>query len=445
MLFRIFIISLCLGTAGFTYAEFYTYRVLSRSGSFYNAMELEFTPDSQKLLFTSKKGTLVIGVDAGRILYDKPVAAFSLAVTRDSKQALLASTKNVQAINLETGAVANIRWRLDSGYLGCLLAEEAGKLVLEAVNKGGPIEAAGIPVGSELIAVHEFGETKSVLGRGVDKASSMMRGPAGTRIGLTFIPRGKRGEKRYDLVRSRGNAEGGSVQFLPERPHREGAPCTIFTNGDYIVMLDAATGEVNSVLATEEVRMQGQRAISPDGKIFCTLGKRRSSGPTRHLIETYDLATRERLFTTPFDDSWSDVRFHPKTGEFLIGSHDSVYVMDPESKQIERQINLGWKPTLRADEAENGSTGWWLKETRGRSEHALLQSFDMSPEGILAVAAPSGEVATWSSETGEKLRQFNPPGRHKAEEVRLSADGKWIAYYVGGLLTLETVEPDPEE
>jgi len=265
------------------------------------------------------------------------------------------------------------------------------------------------------------------------------------------IPRGKRKEKQFELIRRRGEINDESIRFLAERPHRVGAPSTIFTKDNYLVFLDAANGELNSVLATEAIETSGLWAVSPDGKYFGAVGRRRGNGDTQYMVEVFDLATRERLFATPYDDSYREVRFSTDSKEFLIGSHDSVYVLDLKETEFAKQLNLGWKPTLRSeagDVSENagkGPTGWWLKETSGRSPNPLLTSFDLGADGMLAVGAPTGEVTLWSSETGEMIRQVTPPVGHKAEKVRISPDGKWIAYYVNGMLTLETVELDEED
>ncbi|MEM9353659.1 MAG: hypothetical protein AAGA92_11655 [Planctomycetota bacterium] len=426
-------------------ADFYTFRVLNRSGRAYTAKAMEFTPDSHKLLFTSGKGTMVLDVGGGRVLYEKPTAAFALGISRDSGMAILVSTRSTQALNLQTGAIARVGWRFDPGYLGLELNEVAGKLILSNFVAGGPLDQTGVPEESELVAVREFGRTNSVLGRGVKNANGLLNGPAGTRIDLTIIPRGKRNPKVFEVVRRRGDLSSGKARFLPERPHREGAPCVVFGSDEYVVLLDAASGDINSILALEETEQIGQRAMSPDGKRLASLGKRREKGKTRYLIETYDVATRQRLAATPFDDSWIQLRYNPTNGDLLVGSHDSVYVVGCKTHQIERQINLGWKPTIRDEAKVDDPDDWWVPQTRARSPKALLNSFDISPQGVLAVAAPSGEVATWSAESGDKLRQFAAPQNVEAEIVRLSPDGKWIAYYGGGELTLETVEPDPED
>ncbi len=440
-----------LAVASTASAEFYTIRVLNRSGRPYSSNRLEFTPDGEKLLLSSGKGTMLLAVDGCQVLHEKKIAPFTIAFSRDSSQVLMASTRYTQAMNLATGAIANIRWQLPPGKLGIVLEEQAGKLLIKSITPGSPAEGAGITLGSELLVVHEFGSRQSVLGRGVEKTIKLLQGPAGTSIGLTVIPRGKRREKRFNLVRRRGETNGSTVRFFPERPHRAGAPSTIFSKNNYLVFLDAANGELNSIIATEEIKADGLKAISPDGKYFGAVGRRREKGETQFLVEVFDLATRKRLFATPYDDSYREVMFSSDSKDFLIGSHDSVYVLDLAETEFSKQLNLGWKPTLRtdvddgSDTTEQGPTGWWLKQTSGRSPNPLLTSFDLGAEGVLAVGAPTGEVTLWSAATGEKIRQVAPPVGHKAEKVRISPDGKWIAYYVNGVLTLETIEPDSED
>ena len=172
-------------------ADFYTIRVLNRSGRPYSSNKLEFTPNGEKLLLSSGKGTMLLAVDGCQVLYEKKIAPFTIAFSRDSSQALMASSRYTQAMNLTTGAIANIRWQLPPGKLGVTLEEQAGKLLIKSISPGGPAEEAGVSLGSELLAVHEFGSRQPVLGRGVEKAIKLLQGPAGTSIGLTVIPRGK--------------------------------------------------------------------------------------------------------------------------------------------------------------------------------------------------------------------------------------------------------------
>ena len=183
-----------LSTASIANAEFYTTRVLNRSGRPYSSNELEFTPNSEKLLLSSGKGTMVLAVDGCRALFEQKIAPFTIAFSRDSSQVLMASSRYTQAMNLTTGAIANIRWQLPSGKLGITLEEQAGKLLITSITPDSPAEKVGITVGSELLTLHEFGSRQSVLGRGVKKTLELLQGPAGTRVAMTVLPRGKRNE-----------------------------------------------------------------------------------------------------------------------------------------------------------------------------------------------------------------------------------------------------------
>ena len=91
------------------------------------------------------------------MLQTPKIAPFTVAFSRDSSQVLMASNRYTQAMNLTTGAIANIRWQLPTGLLGVTLEEQAGKLLIKSVSSGGPAEIAEIKPGSELLAVHEFG------------------------------------------------------------------------------------------------------------------------------------------------------------------------------------------------------------------------------------------------------------------------------------------------
>jgi len=106
------------------------------------------------------------------------------------------------------GDIANIRRQLPSGKLGVAFEEQAGKLLIKSITPGGPAEQAGFTPGSEILAVHEFGRRQSVLGRGVEKTVELLQGPAGTRVAMTVIPRGKRNEKLYEPIRRRGEING---------------------------------------------------------------------------------------------------------------------------------------------------------------------------------------------------------------------------------------------
>jgi len=409
---------------------------------------LQFTPDSKQVLFSSGKGVMVVAVDGFRVQHEQSITPFTIAVTRDSKQALMVSTRATQAMNLTTGQVANIRWRLPPGVVGLRYDEEGGKLLVSSVTPGSPADEAKIKVGDEIVATHEFGERRNLLGRGEKATTAALQGPAGTNVGISFIPRGQRGEKRVDMVRSRGEIVGDTVRLLPPLARQDGVPVTIFTKDDYYVFLDAASGEVNSIIATEEVKPSGLRGVSPDGKWFAVVAERRQRGDTRFMVEVFDLATRRRVFSIPFDDSFQETKFSADSQQFLIGSHDSIYVLDIGEREFTKQINLGWKPTMRIDaDAEHGDSpkgpvGWWFKESSGRSPHPLLTTFDMTADGVLAIGAPSGEVTLWSATDGSKIRQVEPPGEHAVEEVRISPDGKWITYYINGTLTLDSLAVD---
>ncbi|QDV78310.1 PD40 domain-containing protein [Botrimarina mediterranea] len=436
--------------ANYADAEYYTLRVLSRSGSAYAANVLKFTPDSKQILFSSGKGVMVVAVDGFRVQHEQPINPFTIAITPDSKQALMASSRATQAMNLATGQVANIRWQLPPGIVGLRYEEQGGKLLVTNVTAGGPAEEAKIKVGDEIVATHEFGERRNLLGRGEKAVTEALQGPAGTNLGISIIPRGQRGEKRIDLVRRRGEVVGDTVRLLPPPPRRNGVPVTAFSKDEYHVFLDAASGEVNSILATEEVEQAGLGAVSPDGKRFAIVADRRQQGDTEYMVEVFDLATRQRVFSIPYDDSYYEVQFSADSQQFLIGSHDSVYVLDLDEREFTKQINLGWKPTLRIDtediegDSPKGPTGWWFKESSGRSPDRLLTTFDMTADGTLAVGAPNGEVTLWSATDGTKIRQVEPPSGRKVEKVRISPDSQWITYYISGTLTLDSVAVDSE-
>ena len=199
----------------------------------------------------------------------------------------------------------------------------------------------------------------------------------------------------------------------------------------------AATGKVVSRFGTIDVKDVGQPAISPDGKLFAVIANNRSG--EGYGIEVFSIASQERLAYVPFPgETWLQIRFSPDSSKLLIGTRQSVEVLDVKTRQYGKPYTLGWNPP-KADLKKDttGATGAVVRSTadavgfnlaraRQRSPQQLLYQFAVSSQGVLAVGDPFGLVTIWDMVTGTSLKKFPTEHGEYIEAIEFSSNGKWL-------------------
>lgn len=441
-------------------AQHHTLRFLTNFGGIKKLHAVEFSPQSNLLAVAVDQTPLtIIDTATGNAAHElKTVSAHTLRFAESGKRLLTVGSRDTLLVNTVSGETNNVSWDVPPGYTGLRLEQRLGKLMIDEVLAGSPAAASGkLQAGDELTAVVVRGKEKSLLGSAVDDAVRLLAGPAGTPVQLRVIPKG--GAKPIDLELRREAAvmEDNRLVFRPRKAGVSPQVCLVYTN-DGLVLLDANSGNVVSVLQPVEIERNGPLAISPDGRLLVLVANRtvRPRKGSPFALELYDVAAQQRKEIVSLDmGTVSNVRFSADGRRILIGEPDLISVYDIERKAFVAPILVGFDPKgEEANKKESAplldvrpdiGTGRFLSESRRHASETLLTSFDLSADGkFVAVGTKHGQCRLWSTERHACLATIGEPSAKSAAAAatRLSPDGRWVAYFVEGTLHVVNIEAE---
>lgn len=85
----------------------------------------------------------------------------------------------------------------DFGGVGMEVGIKDNKLIVVAPLKGSPAEAAGVKAGDQVLSIN----ATSTVGLSVETAVSFIRGPKGTKVKITFLPKGETKPVEKTIIR----------------------------------------------------------------------------------------------------------------------------------------------------------------------------------------------------------------------------------------------------
>ena len=188
---------------------------------------LAFSPDGEHLAVAVKNGPLtIIETSTGDVTREFKVDPFEISYSADGGQLLGIGERETSLINLRSGAISRVNWRVPEGYVGCTFKEKSGKLVVESLWDGGPAVASGkIGKGDELIAIVSNGLEYSLLGRSTENLVEPLAGPPGSSVTLRMIPKGTTVPVDIVLRRKGATKNGERYTFREFRGGRSAQTC----------------------------------------------------------------------------------------------------------------------------------------------------------------------------------------------------------------------------
>lgn len=213
-----------------------------------------------------------------------------------------------------------------------------------------------------------------------------------------------------------------------------------FLGGRTYMFASSETFTACAFLTPRDLKLEGRQVVSPDGKRFgsvAELVRGREFGVEVHAVESGRLEASALL--KPYN--FRRVRFTPDSKQFLVGTRDSIEILDIASGEWLEPVVL-----TPPDEADLGR-GFTRRIPLGfgfpgdlylterdvvYSRPAALAEFDVAPSGVLVIGSETGDLVLASLETKQRIGVvgeqvlggrpdfvgFSPTGRHLVAYAR---------------------------
>ncbi len=438
----------------------HTVRFTSESGYPLAIKAMQFSPDGSVLAVSiASRGISLVDTDKGETIAHRRGDYFAIAYCRDGSRLFALSERRSELLNANNlQDCIPMPDKSVAGLVGVDLEMRNGKLLIREVIPGSPAARSGeISNGDELVGVGEgkTGTMRRVVGWTDRSAQNLTEGMAGTHVRLELIPKGQWNSTTTALCREAVRREGDRLEFVPFTPSDVNENAVWGVVDGRPTLFSARDGEVLSVFDLEEVEPRGRFALSPDGKTFAVLGMRPAGDEA--AIELFDVGSRHRLGCVTFPkESWYHVTFSGDGGRLLVGTWDTVEVLDVKYLRFLQPVTLGWNgppSEIEAPPRRRGSAGG-LTQAAGdrnasgrRSEHSphqLVTSLACLRENIIVTGDAVGNVSLWNVDSGAILCRLPPTEQGRVQAAQCSATGRWLAYYVEGTLHIVDVLPQAE-
>lgn len=438
----------------------YTLRYVTSSGYPQRYYGLEFSPNSAQLAMSVGGNVDLINVPAGRINGQLKGYPFSLTYTQSGDKLYMISSSKGVLIDTRTRSELTARHDRQPGLIGVTIDKQAGKLLFVAVDPSGPLaKVEGIGVGDELVGVGEGpnGRISSVTGRSVQDVIKRITGPAGTYLRLKILPHGVFGEEHAKTVllrRQPVRVQNGRPQFVPfsETAVQENvAWCIVSERHEF---RSAATGTPFAHIVPIDVQHKGQYAISPDQSRFAIVAPR-IDDRSKNAVEVYDIATQQRICYVPMRvEGYSDICFMPDNNRVLVATWNTIQMVDTDRGELSGAMHLGARPKNGFAKNAPGGLGSAamiaamddFAYSASNADKQLAHQIAVSSKGIVAVSNAWGGVSLWDPDQDVMLLKLPKNPEVKADAVKFSPDGGWLAYHIQGVLHLvdvSDIEPTP--
>ncbi len=424
-------------------------RFLRSGGSPFELRTMHFSPDGSMLVVSTARNRLsFIRTQDGEIVRHLQETPFSIGYSKNGERLFMISESKRKLLDSRSGRAIKFDYnaRFAKGHLGLSCVLRGGKIIVKEINDGGPAQKLKkIRKGDEITGIGEGrgGRITRVLGYSLDRFVKLLQGEAGSFVRLQVIPKGEFESDIHTLRRQAVDSRDGRLEFIPYEVSEIQEHAVWCMSDNKHEFSNAYTGEIISAFKPVNLQDIGQVAVSPDGKLFAILATRRDRDGDG--IEIFTIASRERLTYAPFPgDSWYQIRFSADGSKLLIGTRDTVQILNIKTGKYEDALTLGWNAPDEVPRAGGtaGSvkrsvaktTGLDINRSRKRSPLQLLKCLAVSSQNVVATADPFGAVRVWDITTGEKLREFATGHEKAVQSMEFSRDGKWFAYFVQGEL-----------
>lgn len=456
---RTFLLTMCLSVSAVFAGEgehlHHSFRYHNSYGWAKELHALTFSPDSRQLAISVSDHVDFIDTQAGEIVSQFTASPFTMRYTHDGKRLYMISRSESRLLEVKSGIVMPTQYRSEPGFFGVAFKERNGKLLIESLLAGGSAEASKLlQQGDELVGFGEgqSGSMRRMTGLSLESALKELAGFAGTYARITVLPRGKFGannEQTVVLRRYAAARDGGSLQA----PQPLSLPKTLawcMVGSHWHEFRDAETGRPVVHLETIDIDNIGLYAISPDQSKFAVVARNREGNGIS--VEVFDLATQKRLAWIPLaKSSCYDIAFATDNNRILIGTWDTVEIVDTSKRMVVAQMTLGYQLPRTTDGNRRSGfiAGALVDKVRdelagslpsySRSPQQLLAKLAVSTGNVVAVGDMRGNIGMWDLDSGKNLKNITPEQEKEVSHLEFSPDGKWLAYYIAGTLHVEDV------
>lgn len=440
----------------------HTVRFLNRHRLSRSIRMMEFSPDSSILAVGVAWGSVhVIRTRDGETVRKVAVNPQSLRFCRNG--ALLLEMNNKKGIlwDVARNRAVNLALQQAPGFLGISYQPRNGKWLMSDLAPGGPGKKSGkIQVGDELIGLGQgrAGRIEDVRGLSGQRLGKTLEGPAGTYCRLQVIHQGKLTPETYVLRRYAKRRVRGVDIYVPPQ-HVQATGNLIYRQVDgWHQFRQASNGRLISQFRTQDVPIPSLTAISPDEKHFAVLGR----SDDGLAIEVFEITTADRLLfaklpSIPIPNTLNakvcfDMVFSPDGSRLLVGTWDTLQRFHLKTKTWEKAFRLDegarrpvkkrrrsgitFGPVFSTADSlgiEYDTHKWGLQ---------VVNTLAVSPQGIFATGSREGKVKLWDLQTGRLLKNLPvlKDERENVEWLMFSPDGRWLAYFIEGVVHLVDVD-----
>lgn len=425
--------------------------------------DMQFSPDGSQLAVAHDRKTSFIRTQDGELTGTTSFAAGSLAYSRDGSQLLLVGDRERQLLDLNFGTSQQIKAGSQPGFIGLSLERKNGKLLISRVQAGGPVALSKqIHVGDELTGIGRGREgfMSSVTGGLPEDAVRLIAGPAGTELRLRTIPRGSLTPQTHLLTRYTRTEQDGQTAFMPPASGAFEELLAFRLAYDSVEFSSTQTGRVVTRLPLKAAATSSETAMSPDSKYLVAI---------REVDDVPASAPKPRKKPSPR-------RFVPVTATVVESVRDDVIVETERSGYVADVFDVANRRLMRSvplrpenvnslvpvrqfyglslsNDAKTLVVGTWSRLSvydvaTGKRERVIqppkgdslrpVESFAIS-DRLAAIGSAGGTIWICDDATGNVLRTIRIPGEESITQMRLSADGHWLACCVDGVIHLVDV------
>lgn len=457
----LFVVNIPLASGG----EHHTLRFLyGNSGSAKRASALAISPDGKEFALCVESGTVhFIRTADGEQISQITAQPFVMKYSKDGSCVLMVTTDESFVVETQTRRRASVDTGEEPGYIGLRTVQRNGKLLVEKLIDGGPAANSGqLLIGDEIIgfALGKSAEIQSAIGLNTADFVDRMKGPVRTFVRIQVLRKGQQQPEIVLLQRAAAKKSGETIAFVTSELPVVADNLVLFQRDGRHTFVSAYDGTAIGSLMPEDLEHRGQHAVSPNHHHFATLAVTKRDR-RKYGIEVFDLTKLERMLTLPFErSSFVALTFSAQGDELLAGSRDRIDAFEVSTGKFQRSYRLDGTITTTFDDDRpkknpvkfDGSIGQSVAaaaaDRNGYSFEAppyLVHSIAASPR-LLAVAAPWGQVDLLDFVTGVSVRTFpfSSDGQKvyedcKVEVMEFSADGRWLIFYVNGVLNIVDV------
>lgn len=433
------------------------------------ARSLAISPDGTELALCVDPGEVhFVRISDGELTGQRKGSPFAMKYSKDGSRIMIFSTDDPILLDIKTRKPLPIDTEDEPGFLGLRTIERNGKLLVDRLIDGGPAAKSGqLQVGDEITGVSngKTSEFESTLGMSALQFTEKLQGPARTYVRVRVLRKGQNRAEPVLFQRQPGKLTDGNLQFKEAASPTIGDNLVPFQRDGRHSFLSAADGKTVAALNTEQVEHVGQFAISPNQRRFAVLSFTKADR-RKFACEVFDLEKLERTLFFPFDrKSFNGLAFSADGKELLAVSRDRVDAFNSENGKFLRTYTLEGKlVTTFENEELSPKTEATTRSSRAAVAGAAADNVGPIraplPQRVeriavsakhLAIGAPNGTVSLWDYKTGAKVTSFelgersNSYAPTKVQSLAFSQDGRWLVFYVDGVLNIvDVADREPE-